>query len=340
MAALPTRIRQNIRDHFTSPSCSLAAKTTDLTATLGYPIFIDPEWTMLWKTLQAHYPDSSIFVPDITTVILAWCDAFLLWLENSDSEEHVESLLEFLKSRSKLEIVLEISATSKRPSTVWQKRKCCFIVTLPNGKLPQHHTAMAGFSTDLLNLFNASPTQQASSVPMNMSSLHTDTEDWADLDLGSPESQIAPHAHIETRLNMPRVDVGDKIPDMSTIQRPEDLTRRPPYWLVVRQEGKMSVIVQGSHAPSMACLDEYLRRWCRGDTSRVNRPPAVEIKLQESAFGLGLLHDTLTLEAVRGREVNAMLVLVFVENVLGYSPVPSSGSAGSVWEFKRTKGFR
>lgn len=66
----------------------------------------------------------------------------------------------------------------------------------------------------------------------------------------------------------------------------------------------------------------------------------MEIKLQESAFGLGLLQDTLTLEAVRGKEVNAMLVLVFIENVLGYSPVPSSGSAGSVWEFKRTKGFK
>ncbi|PVH78323.1 hypothetical protein DL98DRAFT_635759 [Cadophora sp. DSE1049] len=301
MAALPTRIRQNIRDHFTSPTCPLLAKTTDLTTTLGYPTSIDPEWTMLWKSLQAHYPDSSLFVPDITTAILAWCDAFLLWLENNENEEHVESLLELLKSRSRVEIVLEVSTTSTRLSTTWHKRKCCFIIALPNGKLPQHHTAMAGFSTDFLNLFNASPLQQASSVPVNISSLPTDADDWADLDLGSPESQMAPHAHIETRLNMSRVDVEDSMPDISTIQRPEDLTRRPPYWLV---------------------------------------PPAVEIKLQESVFGLGLLHDTLTLEAVRGREVNGMLVLVFVENVLGYTPVPSSGSAGSVWEFRRTKGFR
>ncbi len=66
----------------------------------------------------------------------------------------------------------------------------------------------------------------------------------------------------------------------------------------------------------------------------------MEIKLQESAFGLGLLHDTLTMEAIRGREVSAMLVLVFVESVLGYVPVPSSGSAGSIWEFRRTKGFK
>ena len=68
--------------------------------------------------------------------------------------------------------------------------------------------------------------------------------------------------------------------------------------------------------------------------------PAVEIKLKESLFGLGLLHDTLVLEASRGREVNATLVLVLVEGVLGYEPLQASGSAGSIWEFKRTKGFR
>ncbi|KAK0104832.1 hypothetical protein ONS95_005099 [Cadophora gregata] len=339
MAALPTRIRQNIRDHFTSSTSPLVVKTTALTSTLGYPISIDPEWSMLWKTFQVHYSDSTTFVPNITTVILAWCDSFLQWLE-SESEENVDNLLELLQARSKVEIVLEVSPTSKRPSTTWQKRKCCFIIALPNAKLPQHHTAMAGFSTDFLNLLNESPLHQAASVPGNVPALPTDPDDWADLDLGSPESQIAPHAHIETRLAMTRAEMEDMMPETSTIPRPEDLARRPPYWLVVRQEGRMNVTIQGSHAPSLACLDEYLRRWCRGDTSRVNRPPAVEIKLQESAFGLGLLHDTLTLEAARGREVNAMLVLAFVENVLGYYPIPSSGSAGSVWEFKRTKGFK
>jgi hypothetical protein len=75
-------------------------------------------------------------------------------------------------------------------------------------------------------------------------------------------------------------------------------------------------------------------------TKEITQPPVVEIKLRESAFGLGLLHDTVTMEAIRGREVTAMLVLVFVESVLGYTPVTSNESAGSVWEFKRTKAFR
>jgi len=66
----------------------------------------------------------------------------------------------------------------------------------------------------------------------------------------------------------------------------------------------------------------------------------VQIKLQESAFGLGLLHDTVVLESTQRKEINAMLILVFVESVLGYTPVQSGGLGGSLWEFKRTKGFK
>jgi hypothetical protein len=73
---------------------------------------------------------------------------------------------------------------------------------------------------------------------------------------------------------------------------------------------------------------------------RAPQPPIVEITLRESPFGLGLLYDTLTMEGIRGREVGATLVLVLVESVLGYDPVVGVGSAGSVWEFRRTKAFR
>jgi hypothetical protein len=101
----------------------------------------------------------------------------------------------------------------------------------------------------------------------------------------------------------------------------------------------MRVVVNGSHGPSLVLLEGYLKRWCRGEVNRVNRPPVVEIKLQESAFGLGLLNDTLVLEAIRGREVSAMLVLAFVENILGYTPVLGNGE-GRFWEFRRERGFK
>ncbi|CZR61868.1 uncharacterized protein PAC_11765 [Phialocephala subalpina] len=333
MSVLPTRIRQNIRDHITSPTCPLILKTTSVTTTLGYPVTLDPEWTMLWKTLQAYYPDSSTFVPTIASTIITWCDALMSWLESEENEEDVEKLLEALKARSRLELCLEISPTSNRPTTAWRTNKSVFVIALPKAEVVQQSTVLAAFATDLLNLFTASPVMGASSLATKISQVD-DPDDWADLDLGSPKAIAKP------TIAMKQDEGDDPIPEVSTLPRPEELTKRPPYWLVVKQEGAMRVVVEGSHAQSLACLEAYLRRWCRGEASRVNRPPVVEIKLQESAFGLGLMNDKLTMEAIRGREVSAMLVLVFVESVLGYAPVAGNSSVGSVWEFKRTKGFK
>lgn len=120
-------------------------------------------------------------------------------------------------------------------------------------------------------MFNPSPILQASHPTADLASSSNDTEDWADLDLGSPETHATPQLRIDSKPTAVVEGGEDVLPAVSTIQRPEELTRRPPYWLIVRQEGSMRVTVHGSHAPTLACLDEYLRRWCRGDVSRVNR---------------------------------------------------------------------
>lgn len=61
--------------------------------------------------------------------------------------------------------------------------------------------------------------------------------------------------------------------------------------------------------------------------------------MEQSAFGVGLLNDTLVLQANAGR-VSVMQVLVFVETVLEYAPVLETSTAGRVWEFKRVNGFK
>lgn len=67
----------------------------------------------------------------------------------------------------------------------------------------------------------------------------------------------------------------------------------------------------------------------------------VNLTLLESSFGLGLLYDSLVLEAGRHKEVSAMMVLVFVESVLGYEPVGRDADyTGSIWEFKRLRAFK
>jgi hypothetical protein len=133
----------------------------------------------------------------------------------------------------------------------------------------------------------------------------------------------------------------DFLPDIATLERPEELSQRAPYRLVVRQESRQRVVVEASHMGSLKVLEGYLGRWVRGNVDYVNRPPLAEIRLRESLFGLGLLYDTLVVEAGRGREVNALMVLTVVENVLGYEMLPGVGTgAGSVWEFRRVRGFK
>jgi hypothetical protein len=39
---------------------------------------------------------------------MAWCDAFTSWLESEENEEPVEKLLDGLKSKNRLEIVIEV----------------------------------------------------------------------------------------------------------------------------------------------------------------------------------------------------------------------------------------
>lgn len=104
----PTRLRTHIRDHITSPTSAVSVRTSALTTTLGYPVDLDPEWAMLWKTLQPRYPDQATFIPSIANVLVTWCDAFTAWLEGEENEEDVEKLLDDLMQRGRVEIVLEV----------------------------------------------------------------------------------------------------------------------------------------------------------------------------------------------------------------------------------------
>jgi hypothetical protein len=79
-----------------------------LTDTLGYPVVFDPEWSMLWESLKSHYPDPATFIPSITAVVIAWCDAFTAWMEAEESEELVEKLLDILKGERRLALFLEV----------------------------------------------------------------------------------------------------------------------------------------------------------------------------------------------------------------------------------------
>jgi hypothetical protein len=145
--------------------------------------------------------------------------------------------------------------------TAWQADKLVFVISLPKADPLPANTVLAGFSSDFLSLFTASP--QAPTAIATAPEDADDPEAWADVSLPEVHT-IAP--------SRPAVDIGeDALPDLATIPRPEELLKKPPYWLVVRQEGRVRVVVQGSHTPSLSCLEAYLKRWCRGDVGIVDR---------------------------------------------------------------------
>jgi hypothetical protein len=71
-------------------------------------VTFDPEWPIIWTIFERHYPDPGTFIPSVTVVLAAWCDAFLFWLERVDNEEAVDKLLNILKTVGRLELALNV----------------------------------------------------------------------------------------------------------------------------------------------------------------------------------------------------------------------------------------
>ncbi|OBT66051.1 hypothetical protein VE03_03265 [Pseudogymnoascus sp. 23342-1-I1] len=262
-ANLPLRLRSNIRDLVTSPTSAVAIRTANLGKTIGYPISLDPEWPILWAALQPYYVDPATFIPGIARVLVSWCDVFTAWLEAEENEDGVERLLEEMKPAIK--IVIEISTTGTMPSTAWLTDKRVFVISLPKAALPPAGAIHAGLSSDFISLFTP-PSSSSPHAPV--STIASDDPEWADVSI-EPETR-APAA-LRRQSAAAQESASDRLPDLALIPRPEELLKRPPYWLLVRQDAEDRIVVQGSHAPSLECMEAYLKRWCRGNPHRVER---------------------------------------------------------------------
>lgn len=134
------------------------------------------------------------------------------------------------------------------------------MIELPKAALiPSRSSDQASFASDLLALFDPSPVRTLDSE------LNEDPDAWAELSLESPITRAVPSLTRKAVLEIV------SFPELASIPRPEELTKQPPYWLIVRQDSSTEVVVQSSHGPSLLLLEEYLKKWCRGDTNRSER---------------------------------------------------------------------
>jgi len=170
-------------------------------------------------------------------------------------------------------LTAEQITSASRPVTEWRKERHVFVIGLPSCPLPYRSEILAGFATDLISLFIGSPILAPAPATNVLSSEVDDPEEWAVLEQKpEPNGRSQSASHYAATMPSKSIDTGaDQLPTISSIPRPEELTKRPPYWLVVSQDTRQRITVQASHAPSLACLDEYLTRWCRGNTNRVDR---------------------------------------------------------------------
>jgi hypothetical protein len=202
---------------------------------------------------------------------------------------------------------------------------------------------IAGFHSDLLRAFK--PDQP---TPLASSSTATDAaataaaqpdDTWAEVDAVELDSASVFTPTTTSRALASRPAPLDSLPNINVIDRPEELTKRPPYHMILRSDDRR-MVVQGSHQPSLELLAEYLKRWSKKNHNFTNKPPSAEVTLRGSCFGLGTLFDRVEIEPQHNDNwtlLNPALLLVFIESVLGYR---LTFQEGSVWHFRRDTGFR
>ncbi|KAF2427368.1 hypothetical protein EJ08DRAFT_680968 [Tothia fuscella] len=330
--ALPTRIKVNIRDLWTKPESKVQKQIAELKTLLGHDVLIEPEWALLWTALGKYFPDSATFVPAIASVVTSWCKSMVELAEDDRNAAWTDQLLEKLSKSHGLKIVLEVQ--DGRPSTVWVENHRCFEICFPKSDPPAQSTMIAGFHDDLRVAFE--PVPQRASLPSRSNTNNNDKDelfteiDQSDFDTASimtpaTTNRLASHpARVES------------LPDINMIERPEALMKKPPYHLIVQHTSySKEISVQCSHQPSLELMSEYFKVWVKRNHNQTTKPPAAEILMRESCFGLGLMYDRLefTLNSYDYKHgLSPVMILNFVESILGYRMTYQDAHS---WTFRR-----
>jgi hypothetical protein len=167
-----------------------------------------------------------------------------------------------------------------------------FEICFPKSSPPSLSTTIAGFHDDLLSAFQPAP----KSAKLKSSSTANDSEEgFTEIDADDLDSAsiVTPTTTIRTTASKPqRVDC---LPDIGELPRPEELFKSPPYHLIVHHTSySKEMTVQCSHQPSLNLMAEYFKRWVKRNHNQTTKPPAAEITMMESCFGLGMLKIGLT----------------------------------------------
>ncbi|RDB28047.1 hypothetical protein Hypma_002191 [Hypsizygus marmoreus] len=321
---VPLKIRVDIRDLWDSPKSDLQTAMASLEKTLGHKIVPYVQWPILWNELKDNFADKTTFIPTISRIAVAWYERLLFRFDNDDFAEWTEQLLEQLSSTKILLHIEPCSPPQNRPKTTLNPKTSAFYLSIPKSPQIPHTKMVSAFDQDFENLLK----------PVNDTPGATE-DGWDDISVEPtslaatapvPRRTITTHTINTVQTEAPKTD---RLPTLGELSRPNELfANTAPYILTVDvRPGQFSI--KCSHEQSLELLSSYLNRWGKQNINDSMRRNFLEVKLVESAFCMGVM-DMLTVEPYmsfrnREMELNPVIVLAFIEGVLGYTMVYTNG---------------
>ncbi|CAK5267668.1 unnamed protein product [Mycena citricolor] len=330
---LPLKVRVDIRDQWDSSKSSVNGSVAALTKVLGHTITPQIDWPILWTSVKERYSDdNTTFVPTVVRYAIAWYERLSDRLDNDVYADWTESLLNILSEHTQLALRIQPGEKGmNRPTTRWEPNLSAFLLYFPTTTTAQsssHSSLDSGFDRDFENLLNADAPKD---------------EEWAEVVVGKtvpaeavPTPAGAVHGgSVPAAYTVQPAASVSRLPVVDALARPRELfATASPHNLIV-EERNGSIVVQGSHEPSLELLASYLSKWGKSNPNDSTKRPILKAELRESEFCFGVM-DTLVIERPMtfgrqssGGPLNPVLVYAFVEGVLGYRMVDISAGQRS-----------
>ncbi|KAL2136196.1 hypothetical protein VTI74DRAFT_5074 [Chaetomium olivicolor] len=334
MAPLPLKAKIGIRDHWSKEDGPLQTTLRDLEGILGHNVVIDPEWPLIVAELDKFYDDKANMIAIVAGCVQAWAKSMIELLEDSAHEAWTEQLLEKVPVR--MQVFVNV-ASSAKAATAWSEQRSGFVVSLPQKQVYQPAELFPIFRAELLACFETRVQPQS---PEKKAAGDAAADGWAGVELDTASGRVEVIETPKTTHQVPARSKVEFMPSAASLPRPDLLLLQPPYHLTMTSSHQC-IELQCSHSPSLEFLADYLKRWCRVNHADTRNPPAVEVTLHQSAFGLGEMFDRLTLSTEETRYTNrfrvtAPMIVSLIEGVLGYQLT----STRDAWIFRRDTEFK
>jgi len=169
------------------------------------------------------------------------------------------------------------------PETSYSKDRKAFLISLPRAVLPS--------PTDMVSIFMAG-LPETIKEEQHLAPLASRPAAPAGDAAPEPEStfssasagEAAPAAQSAIPASAQPLPVAQKagftyIPDVKSMQKPDALLLKPPYYLIVYANQRENVEVECSHSPTLQLLYDYLKKWVK-----TNQESATKVSAGLSAY--------------------------------------------------------